>query len=54
MNGSKINILVNFIVRNWHSCPFEDDCGIDFDTKCVGFGKEGCKECIIENIELLN
>lgn len=46
-------ILTNYIIDKIHSCPFEDDCGIDFEKECVGFGEPGCMECILRNIEKL-
>lgn len=51
--GEKENILIDYILNNIHSCPFEDDCGIDFTKECVGFREKGCKECIYRNIEKL-
>lgn len=46
--------LLEYILHNMHWCPFHDDCGIDFEKECVGFGCDGCKECIKRNIRLLN
>ncbi len=52
-NTEKICILVKFIINRIHSCPFEDECGIDFEKECVGFRGPGCDECILRNIEKL-
>lgn len=49
----KIWILINYIINRIHSCPFEDNCGINFEKECVGFGEVGCGECILRNIEKL-
>lgn len=46
-------ILTNYIIDRIHSCPFEDDCGIDFEKECAGLGEPGCMECIIKNIDKL-
>lgn len=46
----KVWILVDYILNRIPCCPFEDDCGIDFEKECVGLGEVGCGECIIRNI----
>lgn len=46
-------ILINYIINKIHSCPFEDECGVNFEKECVGFGEAGCKECILRNIDKL-
>lgn len=41
--------LVKYIIENIHSCP------IPVEMKCVpGFRGEGCVDCIIKHIHLLN
>lgn len=42
--------ILDWMLRNTHSCPFADDCGLDFDTECKGFGTDGCRACILRNI----
>lgn len=46
--------LLDYILKNNHWCPFEDDVNIDFEKDCVGFRENGCKECIYKNIDQLN
>lgn len=46
-------ILTNYIIDKIHSCPLKDDCGIDFEKECAGFGEPGCRECILKNIDKL-
>lgn len=46
-------ILIDYILNCVSSCPFADDCGIDFKKECVGLGAVGCGECIYRNIKKL-
>lgn len=52
--NEKEAILIDYIINTTHSCPFDDDSGIDFEKECVGFGKKGCGNCIYRNIYKLN
>lgn len=47
----KIWIIVDYITNKIHSCPLDDESGIDFEKECAGFGKAGCGECILRNID---
>lgn len=49
----KIWILIDYIINKIHSCPFDDESGIDFEKECVGFGEAGCSECILRHLNLL-
>lgn len=51
--GDNEKILINYILSGASSCPFADDCGIDFKKECVGLGEVGCGECIHRNIKKL-
>lgn len=44
------NAILDWMFRNAHSCPFPDDCGLDFDEECRGFGTDGCRTCVLKNI----
>ena len=48
-----IDILINYILKKMRWCPFEDEADIDFEKECVGFREDGCKECILRNIDKL-
>lgn len=50
----KIWILIDYIINKCHSCPFDDESGVDFEKECVGFGEIGCGECILRNIGKLD
>lgn len=49
-----IGELLEYIIWGMHWCPFRDDAEIDFEGECVGFRREGCKECILGHIGELN
>lgn len=49
-----INELLTYLMENMHWCPFKDSAAIDFDKECVGFGEQGCRECINKHIGELN
>lgn len=49
-----IGELLEYIIWGMHWCPFGDDADIDFEGECVGFRREGCKECILRHIGELN
>ena len=42
--------IIDWMFRNTHSCPLPDDCGLDFESECAGFGTEGCRACVLRNI----
>lgn len=50
--NEKESALINYILREIHSCPFPDENGVDFD-KCTGFDSDGCVLCIYRNAEKL-
>lgn len=50
----KIWTLIDYIINKCHSCPFDDESGVDFEKECVGFGEVGCGECILRNIGKLD
>lgn len=50
----KIWILIDYIINKIHSCPFDDDCGVDFLNECVGFGQPGCRDCIFRHLDKLD
>lgn len=50
----RILILIHYIINKIHSCPFEDESGVDFEKECVGFGEDGCGDCIYRNTDKLN
>lgn len=50
--SDKESALIDYILKKMHWCPFEDESGVDF-TSCVGFGVDGCKECICRNTDKL-
>lgn len=45
--------ILDWMFRNTHACPFDDESGLDFEAICTGFGTEGCKACILDNISKL-
>ena len=45
--------LITYILENCHWCPLDDECGFDFEKNCVGFGENGCMECIYKNTDKL-
>lgn len=49
---SRESVLIDYILKNIHSCPFSDKSGMDFNN-CSGFGRGGCKECIHMNTDKL-
>lgn len=51
--SDKEKMFVDYILNKMHWCPFDDGSGVDFD-KCVGFGEDGCGECIYRNADKLN
>ena len=54
LREKQIGNLIQYIFNNLHWCPFKDEANIDFENECVGFRENGCKECILRNIEQLN
>lgn len=50
----KIWKLIDYIINKIHSCPLDDESGIDFEKECVGFGEVGCGKCILRNIDKLD
>lgn len=46
--------LANFIVTNFHHCPFPDDCGIDFEKQCIQWGSSNCIDCLMKYNDKLN
>lgn len=53
MSG-KEKMFVDYILNKMHWCPFEDGSGVDFEKECVGFGEDGCEDCIYRNADKLN
>ena len=51
--SDKEKMFIDYILNKMHWCPFEDECGVDFN-KCVGFGEDGCGDCIYRNADKLN
>lgn len=41
--------LAEFIIKNWHHCPIP----VEVICKC-GFQNDGCVECLLRHIDLLN
>lgn len=54
LREKQVDMLIQYIFNNMHWCPFKDEAKIDFEKECVGFRENGCKECILRNIEQLN
>lgn len=50
----KICILIDYIINKIHSCPLDDESGIDFEKECVGFGGARCGGCILRHLDKLN
>lgn len=50
--SDKESALIDYILKKMHWCPFEDKSGVDFNA-CVGFGEDGCKNCIYKNTDKL-
>lgn len=46
--------LAEHIIANGHSCPFDDQSGIDFENECVGFGEPGCTACLLKHSNRLD
>lgn len=38
----KIWILIDYIINKCHSCPFDDESGVNFENGCVRFGEVEC------------
>ncbi len=45
--------MAKFIACNWHHCPFPENCGIDWETQCAGWGSNHCAKCILFNADKL-
>lgn len=50
MSGKKPkDFLAEYIIKNIHACPFDEQSGMDFEKDCAGFGSARCPKCIAEN-----
>lgn len=38
MNKEEKWIEIDYLVNKMKRCPFDEDCRIDFEKECVGFG----------------
>lgn len=45
---TKADKLAEFICRNWHFCPIDENITI---SECEGWNSNKCKECILKNAQ---